>query len=155
MATSDILHMVGFSVGNEEFCIDILKVQEIIRMLEITKIPNAPDYVEGVINLRGKVIPIIDFRKRCSLYDEVECANDHKRIIVVAIGARTIGLVVDKVSQVLKLEQEQISTTPDVVRGFNSDFISGVGKSGDKLLILLDLEKLFTQGELAGIDQAA
>jgi purine-binding chemotaxis protein CheW len=155
MSASDIFHMVGFSVGSEEFCIDILKVQEIIRMLEITKIPNAPDHVEGVISLRGRVIPIIDFRKRCSLYDEVECANDQKRIIVATIGARTIGLVVDKVSQVLKLEQDQVSTTPDVVKGFNSDFISGVGKCDDKLLILLDLEKMFTQGELAGIDQAA
>jgi purine-binding chemotaxis protein CheW len=147
--------MVGFSVGDEEFCIDILKVQEIIRMVDITKIPNAPEYVEGIINLRGRVIPILDFRKRCNLCSELEWDKQHKRIVVAAIGERTVGLVVDKVSQVLKLEQANIASTPDVVKGSNSDFISGVGKDGDKLLILLDLEKLITKGDLDEIEQAA
>ena len=154
MASSEVLHMVGFSVGTSEFCLDILAVQEIIRMVEITKIPNAPDFVEGIINLRGKVIPIIDFRKRCNLHDEAECSSEHQRIIVVGIGTKTIGLVVDRVSQVIKLDGNQISSAPDVTKGFNSDFISGVGKSGDKLLILLDIGKLFSQGELAGLDEA-
>jgi purine-binding chemotaxis protein CheW len=142
-------------VGDEQFCIDILKVQEIIRMVDITKIPNAPEYVEGIINLRGKVIPILDFRKRCKLNVGTEGEKQHKRIVVVAIGEKTVGLVVDKVSQVLKLEQVNISPTPDVVKGFNSDFINGVGKDGDKLLILLDLEKLITQDELEDIEQVA
>ncbi len=155
MAGNEFLHMVGFSVGDEQFCIDILKVQEIIRMVDITKIPNAPEYVEGIINLRGKVIPVIDFRKRCNLGAETEWDKQHTRIVVAAIGERTVGLVVDKVSQVLKLEQANIASTPDVVKGFNSDFISGVGKNGDKLLILLDLEKLITQGELDDIEEAA
>jgi len=155
MANGETLHMVGFSVGNEEFCVDILKVQEIIRMMEITKIPNAPDFVEGVINLRGRVIPIIDFGKRCNLYGTGDVDENHRRIVVVGIGEKIIGLVVDKVSQVIKLEQEQISSTPGVAKGYNSEFISGVGKSGDKLLILLDLEKLFMQGELDDIDIAA
>jgi len=84
----------------------------------------------------------------------VENSSQHKRIVVAAIGEKTVGLVVDKVSQVLKLEQANIASTPDVVKGFNSDFISGVGKDGDKLLILLDLEKLISQGELDDIEQA-
>jgi len=155
MAGSEILHMVGFSVGDEEFCIDILKVQEIIRMVNITNIPNAPEYVEGIINLRGRIIPILDFRKRCNLCGEAEWDKQHKRIVVAAIGERTVGLVVDNVSQVLKLDQANIASTPDVVKGFNSDFISGVCKDGDKLLILLDLEKLITEGELDDIEQAA
>ncbi len=155
MANGSTLHMVGFSVGNQEFCVDILKVQEIIRMMEITKIPNAPEFVEGVINLRGKVIPIIDFGKRCNLHSEAGGDESHKRIVVVAIGEKTVGIVVDKVSQVIKLEAEQISSTPDVVKGYNSDFISGVGKSGDKLLILLDIDRLLKQDELDGIDLAA
>lgn len=152
---SAIFHMVGFSVGKEEFCVDILKVQEIIRMMEITKIPNAPGFVEGVINLRGKVIPIIDFGKRCNVMDVGAIDESSRRIVVVGIGDKTVGLVVDQVSQVIKLEEEQISSTPQVVKGYNSEFISGVGKSGDKLLILLDLEKLFAHGELNGIDLAA
>src|SRR6185369_9264828 len=97
--SSAILHMVGFAVGNEEFCVDILKVQEIIRMVAITAMPNAPDYVEGVINLRGKVIPVIDFRKRFHIFDGGEADGQSKRIVVVSIGDATIGLVVDKVSQ--------------------------------------------------------
>ncbi len=155
MANGSILHMVGFSVGKEEFCVDILKVREIIRMMDITRIPNAPDFVEGVINLRGGVIPVIDFGKRCNLCGGNEMDENHRRIVVVAIGDKTVGLVVDKVSQVIKLEEEQISATPDVVKGYNSEFIGGVGKSGDKLLIMLDLEKLFRQGELESIDIAA
>jgi len=105
--------------------------------------------------LRGKVIPIIDFRKRCNLFGGMQWDKQHKRIVVASIGERTVGLIVDKVSQVLKLEQGNISATPDVVRGFNSDFVSGVGKDGDKLLILLALEKLVSQGELDDIEQAA
>jgi purine-binding chemotaxis protein CheW len=155
MASGNILHMVGFSIGKEEFCIDILKVQEIIRMMEITRIPNAPDFIEGVINLRGKVIPIIDFGKRCNLSGGNEVDENHRRIVVVAIGEKTVGLVVDRVSQVIKLEEEQISSPPDVVKSCNSEFISGVGKCGDKLLILLDLERLFAQGDLDRIDTAA
>jgi purine-binding chemotaxis protein CheW len=155
MAGNEILHMVGFSVGNEQFCIDILKVQEIIRMVDITRIPSAPEYVEGVINLRGRVIPILDFKKRCKLFDGTEWDKQHKRIVVTAIGESTVGLVVDKVSQVLKLEQANISATPDVVKGLKTDFISGVGKDGDNLLILLDLEKIITQGELDEIEQSA
>jgi len=155
MTGNEILSMVGFSVGDEEFCIDILKVQEIIRLVDITRIPSAPEYVEGIISLRGKVIPVIDFRKRCSLFGGTQWGKHHKRIVVASIGERTIGLIVDKVSQVLKLEQGNISATPDVVRGFNADFISGVGKDGDKLLILLDLEKLVSQGELDALGQAA
>ncbi len=155
VATSGVLHMVGFTVGKEEFCVDILKVQEIIRMVEITVMPNAPDYVEGVINLRGKVIPVIDFRKRFHIMDDTETDMQSKRIVVVAFSGITIGLVVDKVSQVMKLSQEQISPTPDTVKGYDSECISGVGRVGDKLLILLDLEKLFAQNGLGGVELAA
>ncbi|HET6420233.1 MAG TPA: chemotaxis protein CheW [Geobacteraceae bacterium] len=155
MANGKTLHLVGFSVGKEEFCVDILKVQEIIRMMEITKIPNAPEFVEGVINLRGKVIPIVDFGKRCNLSVAPEDEESQKRIVVAAVGEKTVGLVVGRVSQVIKLDEEQISSPPDVVRGGNSEFISGVGKSGDKLLILLDLDRLFNPRELEGIDLAA
>ncbi|KAF0219240.1 MAG: purine-binding chemotaxis protein [Geobacteraceae bacterium] len=150
-----VLHMVGFTVGREEFCVDILKVQEIIRMVEITLMPNAPDYVEGVINLRGRVIPVIDFRKRFHLMDGGEADSQHKRIVVVALNGVTVGFVVDKVSQVIKLAQDQISPTPDTVKGYDSEFISGVGRLGDKLLIILDLERLFSQHELEGASMAA
>ncbi len=149
------LHMVGFTVGSEEFCVDILKVQEIIRMVPITAMPNAPDYVEGVINLRGKVIPIIDFRKRFHIFDTTTVEEQNRRIVVVSIGSATIGLVVDQVSQVLKLNADQISPTPAVAKGYEADSIIGVGRIGEKLLIILDLEKVFSDAELSGMESAA
>jgi len=145
MTSNEIVSMVGFAIGDEEFCLDILKVQEIIRLVEITRIPKAPNYVEGVINLRGKVIPIFDFRKRCGIFGGTEWEQQHKRIVVTSVGERTIGLIVDKVSQVRKLVQDEITRTPAAVKGFDSDFISGVGKDGEKLLIILNLEELITQ----------
>ena len=154
-ASSAILHMVGFSVGNEEFCVDILKVQEIIRMVAITAMPNAPDYVEGVINLRGKVIPVIDFRKRFHIFDGTEADSQSKRIVVVSINNATIGLVVDKVSQVLKMTADQISPTPTVAKGYDAEAIIGVGRIGEKLLIILDLERIFSEGELSDMADAA
>lgn len=154
-SANEVQHLVGFSVGCEEYCVDILKVQEIIRMVKITRIPNAPEYVEGVINLRGSVVPVIDLRKRCNLVDATDRVKKDCRIVVVAVREKTVGLVVDNVSEVLKLERDQIVPAPDTVQGSHQDFISGVGKDGDKLLILLDVEKLITQDELDGIEQAA
>ncbi len=153
--SGESMHMVGFTVGTEEFCVDILKVQEIIRMVEITVMPNSPDYVEGVINLRGKIIPIIDFRKRMHLPFTDNLNEQSRRIVVVSFGKVTVGLVVDKVSHVMKLSTDQISPTPDVIKGFESECLMGVGRSGDKLLILLDLEKLFRQDEFEGLADAA
>lgn len=154
-SAASALHMVGFTVGGEEFCLDILKVQEIIRMVNITVMPNAPDYVEGVINLRGKIIPIIDFRKRLHLISNETVNEQSRRIVVVSFGKVTVGLVVDKVSQVMKLDASQVSATPDVTKGFDSECIMGVGRAGDRLLILLDVEKMFRQDEFEGIADAA
>ncbi|MRS01795.1 purine-binding chemotaxis protein CheW [bacterium] len=148
-------HMVGFTVGTEEFCLDILKVQEIIRMMEITKIPNAPDYAKGVINLRGRVIPVIDFRKRFNLPEALEDVEGSRRIVVVDINGTTIGLIVDQVSQVIKLENENVSPTPETVKSSGGQCFSGIGRMGDKLIILLDLEEMFGEGELAWIEEAA
>jgi purine-binding chemotaxis protein CheW len=152
---NDNIQLVGFSVDNEDFGVDILKVQEIIRMVEITKMPNAPEYVEGVINLRGKVIPVIDFRKRFHLAEDEAQNSANKRIVVVSLDHMTIGIVVDKVSQVLRLPNEHISPTPDTVKGFDAEAISGVGQLDEKLMILLDLEKMFSRGEFEAIDKAA
>lgn len=153
--TVGTLHMVGFTVAGEEFCVDILKVQEVIRMVGITVMPNAPDYVEGVINLRGKIIPIIDFCKRMHLHSSEEIHEESRRIIVVSFEKVNVGLVVDKVSQVMKITSEQISPTPDVVKGMDSECLMGVAKVGERLLVLLDLEKLFKQEEFQALSEAA
>jgi purine-binding chemotaxis protein CheW len=147
--------MVGFTVGTEEFCVDILKVQEIIRMMEITKIPDAPDYAKGVINLRGRVIPVIDFRKRFNLPEALKDNEESRRIVVVDINGTTVGLIVDQVSHVIKLENESVSPTPETVKSSGGGCFSGIGRMGDKLIILLDVEEMFGEGELTWAEEAA
>jgi purine-binding chemotaxis protein CheW len=144
------LQLVGFRLGEEEYGVDILKVQEINRMLTISKIPNAPEYVEGMINLRGKVIPIINLRSRFHL--EKRDRNKQTRIIVVNVGGKTLGVEVDSVSEVLRLPSDTIEPAPSIAAGERQKYITGVGKIGDRLLILLDLEKLFSAVEKEVID---
>jgi purine-binding chemotaxis protein CheW len=142
---NDLLQLVTFSIGGEEFGVEILTVHEIIRSMEITKVPNAPHFVEGVINLRGKVIPIVDLRRRFSL--ESRKHDKDTRIIVIEIKNMIIGFVVDSVSEVLRIPSSTVEPPPPVVAGIESEYISGVGKLEDKLLILLDLDKLLSGHE--------
>lgn len=144
-AAVDILQLVSFKIGKEEFGVDILKVQEIIRMMKITKVPNAPEYVDGVVNLRGKVIPVVDLRKRLGL--EQKERDKKTRIIVVELENRTIGFIVDEVSEVLRIPRNITEAPPKIVSGIDSEYITAVGKLEDRLLILLDLEKVFNQEE--------
>ena len=140
-----LIQLVTFSIGEEEFGVDILKVQEIIRTMEITRVPRAPEFVEGVINLRGKVIPIIDLRRRFKLADRPH--DKHTRIIVIEINTMVVGFVVDSVSEVLRIPANTVEPPPPVVSGLDSEYISGVGKLEDRLLILLDLNKLLSGDE--------
>jgi purine-binding chemotaxis protein CheW len=141
----DLLQLVSFNIGNEEFAVDILKVQEINRMADITRVPKSPPFVEGVINLRGKVIPIVDLRKRFNL--EERKATKETRIIVVDMDGKVVGLIVDSVSEVLRLPADTIEPPPPIVAGIESEYIKGVGKLDDRLLILLDLNKIFSSEE--------
>ncbi|WP_081859263.1 chemotaxis protein CheW [Desulfohalovibrio reitneri] len=141
-----IRQLVTFSIGDEEFGIDILKVQEIIRMVDITRVPKAPDFVEGVINLRGKVIPVIDLRKRFGMPGKDHDKNT--RCVVVDICNMIVGFIVDSVSEVLRIPSDTIEPPPPVVAGIESEYINGVGKLEDRLLILLDLNKLLSTHEM-------
>lgn len=136
------LQLVSFSLGNEEFALDILKVQEINRMAEITPIPKAPVFVEGVMNLRGKIVPVIDLRKR--FYLESKPYDKLTRIIMVNLDGKTIGLIVDSVSEVLRLPLATIELPPAIVASIDTNYIEGVGKWANRLLILLNLEKLLS-----------
>ena len=143
---NELLQLVTFGIGEEEFGIDILKVQEIIRIMDITKVPNAPPYVEGVISLRGKVIPVIDLRSRFGL--DYRPHDSQTRIIVIDLHAMITGFVVDEVSEVLRIQSNTVEPPPSVVAGVESEYIKGVGKLDNRLLILLDLEKLVPLEEL-------
>lgn len=141
----DILQLVTFHVGDEEFGVGILDVREINRMMEITRVPHAPDFVEGVINLRGQVIPVVDLRKRFGL---TETERDKSaRIVVVELGDKVVGFLVDSVSEVLRVPQTLVEPPPPIVGGIDSEYIRGVVKLEDRLLILLDLYRLLSGGE--------
>lgn len=134
--------LVTFSLGTEEFGIDIMKVQEIIRIPPITRVPKAPVYVEGVINLRGNVIPVVSLRTRFGMPAHEE--TDLSRIVVLQVNGKVFGVRVDGVTEVLRLESESIEPPPPVALGMDSQFIRGVGKIGERLLILLNLDQLMS-----------
>ncbi|MFZ5752961.1 MAG: chemotaxis protein CheW [Bacillota bacterium] len=136
---ADEIQLVAFKLGNEEYAVDILAVQEIIRWTHITRVPKAPPFVKGVINLRGTVIPVIDSHKRFNL-PQVE-TTDTARIIVFRLEDVTVGLTVDLVTEVIRLSFEQIEK-PQSVGGINDQFVKGIGKIADRLLIILDLDRV-------------
>jgi len=142
----ELIQLVTFSIGEEEFGVNILQVQEIIRTMEITNVPRAPEFVEGVINLRGKVIPIVDMRSRFGL--DAKGHDKYTRIIVVEFDNIIVGFVVDSVSEVLRIPANSVQPPPPVVAGMDSDYIDGVGKLEDRLLILLDLNSLLNNEEM-------
>lgn len=137
--------VVVFGLGREEYGVEITEVQEIVRLQDITKIPNTPEFVEGVVNLRGKVIPLIDLKKRFGL-EQAERTGDN-RIIVVNINDSVIGVIVDYVSEVIRLADDMIEQPPSIVKGIGKEYLKGIGKISDRLLILLDLEKILNSSE--------
>lgn len=148
--SEQLLQLVSFTLGSEEYGVDILQVQEINRMTQITNVPQAPEYVEGVINLRGKVVPIVDLRKRLNL--ETKEYDKNTRIVVVDIEGTVLGLIVDAVSEVLRITASSIEPAPDIVTGINAEFIKGVVKLEDRLLIFLDLTKVIRAEEIEAIE---
>ena len=142
---NEILQLVTFTLDNEEYAVAILKVQEIIRMKEITRVPNSPAFVEGVINLRGKVIPVVDLRKK---FDLAEKENDEQsRIMIMDIQGITMGLVVDSVSEVLRIPSNTVEPTPPMASNISAEFIKGIAKLEDRLIILLDMDRLLGRAE--------
>ncbi|QLC49465.1 chemotaxis protein CheW [Methanolobus zinderi] len=145
--TEDLLQLVIFQLGGEEFGVEIVKVQEIIRMPEITQIPQSPDFVEGVINLRGNVIVVVNLEKRFNL--NLKDADDNSRVIVVEIGNNVVGMIVDSVNEVLRIPKSSVEPAPDLVLSqISRDYIKGVGKINERLLILLDLARVLTIEEM-------
>jgi purine-binding chemotaxis protein CheW len=149
--TDEILQLVSFVIENEEFGIDILKVEEIIRLISITKIPNAPDFVEGVVNLRGRVIPVIDLRTR--LGHRRKEHDNNTRVIVVNVSGVTLGFIVDSVKEVLRIPKSITEPPPSITTSIDSEYITAVGKLENRLLILLDLEKVLNLKEKEALNE--
>ena len=142
-----------FTLGEEEYGIEILKVQEIRGYEQVTRIANTPDFIKGVTNLRGVIIPIIDLRVKFSHQNVTY--NDNTVVIVVNLKDRVVGIVVDGVSDVLVLKDEQIAPAPDFAVTLSTKYLAGLGTIGDRMLILVDIEKLLSSEEMALIDSMA
>ncbi len=141
-----------FSLGSEEYAVDILKVQEIRGYENVTRIANAPEFIKGVTNLRGVIVPIVDLRIKFHL-DNVEYGGQTV-VIVVNVGERVVGIVVDGVSDVMTLTPEQIKPAPEFGVTLSSDYLSGLGSLDDRMLVLVDIDKLLTCEEMALVDTA-
>lgn len=142
----DYLQFVTFKLQDEEFAIEVLEVQEIIRPLDITRVPKCAGFIEGVISLRGKVIPIINMRKRFDL--PLSENTDDSRVIVVDVDGKAAGLIVDSVSEICRLGPDSIEPRPaSVGNGVDKEYIKGVGKQDDRLIVLLEIDKVLNSKE--------
>ena len=144
---------LAFKLGTEEYGIDILKVQEIRGYEAVTRIANAPEFIKGVINLRGIIIPVVDMRIKFKLGTPVY--DQFTVVIILNIGGRIMGMVVDSVSDVTTLMPDQIKPAPDMGTAFNSDYMIGLGTIDDRMLILMDIDKLMSSAEMGLSDAVA
>lgn len=143
VAAQEMLQLVTFTLGDEEYCVDVLKVREIIRIPGVTRVPNTQFYVEGVINLRGKVIPVLTLRRRFGLEDQPH--DGRSRIIVMELDGELVGFLVDAVSEVIRVFPDEIQPPPSVAAsGDQQECMAGVIQRDERLIIVLDLEKIAT-----------
>jgi purine-binding chemotaxis protein CheW len=145
------LQVVGFRIGRETFGLPIAIVREIVRVPEITPVPNAPEYIEGVINLRGRIIPVVDLRKRFG--QEATALSKKSRVVVVELNGRAVGLIVNSASEVLRLPPSEIEKPHTVFQEGELDYITGVGKIQGRLIILLDLNRILQRAELGRLGE--
>lgn len=147
------LQVVGFRIGSETFGVHIGSVREIVRVPEITSVPNAPEIIEGVINLRGKIIPVMDLRKRFGHGDRKP--DKKNRILVVELENKLVGLIVNSASEVLKIPPSEIESPGNVLAEGESSYVTGVGKLKGRLIILLDIARLLQRPEFKKLEEAA
>jgi purine-binding chemotaxis protein CheW len=140
------LHIVGFKVGRETYGVPITSLHEIVRVPEITAVPDAPDYLEGVINLRGKIVSVMDLRKRFG--EKTAALKKHNRILVVEHAGRLAGLIVDSASEVLKIPGDAVEAPPAMFQEGGLNCVTGLGKVAGRLVVLLDMSKLLAPASL-------
>lgn len=147
------LHIVGFRVGRETFGVPIGLVHEIVRVPDITNVPDSPGYVEGVINLRGKIVSVVDLRKRFG--EKTITAHKKNRILVAEVEGKMVGLIVDAASEVIKIPESEVELPPSVFEEGELNYVTGVGKLHGRLVILIDLSKILQKGELRRLEEVA
>jgi purine-binding chemotaxis protein CheW len=145
------IQLACFRVGGEHYALDILKIKEITRSQSITRIPKAPEFIEGVINLRGVFIPVVDLRKRFGLPAQEPDRNT--RIIIATIAGRIVGIQVDEAKEVIRISQKEIKPPPRIVRGIESEYLKGICRGGEEILMFLDFEKILSTKEKIRLDE--
>jgi purine-binding chemotaxis protein CheW len=151
-SNGDERQLVVFQLGAELYGVEISRVHEIIRLQSVTKVPRSPAFVEGVINLRGKVIPVVDLRRRFGLPTAEHTRAS--RIVVVELGDQVVGIVVDGVSEVLRVNTATVEPPSPVVAGIDSEYLHGIAKLTDRLVILLDLDRILARDERRALETA-
>ena len=147
---TEVKQLISFTVGDEEYGLELLRVKEVIRMKQVTWLPKAPACVKGIINLRGVVIPIVDLRERFGLPQHDSTAMT--RVIVVEVEGRPVGMVVDSASQVLRVPVEQFDDPPPVMGAASREFVTSVGKIADRLVIMIDVDRILNTEEMRQLE---
>jgi len=137
----ELLKFVTFFIGEELYGVDIYKVREVIKLIDITTVPRSNEYVVGVINLRGQVIPVIDLRLRLSLLARE--FDKHTRIIISEVKGKNVGMIVDRMNKVERVQESKMKKETNVISSIDSDFVDRIGKIGDNIMVVIDLELLF------------
>jgi purine-binding chemotaxis protein CheW len=150
-AQDEVLQWVTFHLNGETYGVNVMAVKEVLRHIDIAPVPGSPDYVLGIINIRGTVISVINTRRRFGLPDQEP--TDHTRIVIIEIGKYVVGIMADSVAEVVYLRQSEIETTPNVGKDNSARFIQGVCNKNDELLILVEFDKLISQEELEELSQ--
>lgn len=151
-STEPVGEFLTFTLGSEEYGVEILKVQEIRGYDSVTRLPGAPEFIKGAINLRGTIVPVVDMRLKFELPQVTY--DDTTVMIVLSVADRVVGVVVDSVSDVIRLEHSQLRETPDLGGAIDRKFLTGIGVVDDRMLVLLDIERLMTSSEMGLVDDA-
>jgi purine-binding chemotaxis protein CheW len=146
------IKVVGFQLGDEEYAVDIMKIDSVTEMLKIMKLPGLPVFVKGIANLRGEVIPILNTRAKFGLSPKENDSKD--RIVIILVGKKKVGMIVDEVKEVLTLQQEQLEEPPSTAGASSARFISAIAKLQERMLIILDIDKILSEEEIIRLDKA-
>ena len=142
-ADEEKIELLAFKLSNEEYVLDINRIKEIIRPVEITRVPRVPLYIKGIISLRGVIVPVYNLKNRLGLLETNEFSNDsQKRILIVNFDEELIGIIVDAVTGVVKINEDIIEPTPQIIKGVDAEYLKGVARTNNRLLILLNLDRV-------------
>ncbi len=147
-----LINLACFKIGEETFAADIMRIREIILCRKVTHIPKAPDFIEGVINLRGQVVPVIDMRKRLGL-PATEPTRDARIIVMKFQDHKRVGVIVDSVVNVIRIKEGAMQAAPKIAKGIESEYLRGIVRDGDELVLVLDMEKVLTTTEKVRLDE--